>query len=203
RDLHSTSRRQRQRGIRDREKAEEIAPLPDNDTSQGNSNSTEKNEENTRQGEIKSTEIKENHSLKYIITIITALISATLLAFILRCIVKRLKLFKRLKSFDRLDNKTSVITTFTYVINLLKATKYLENENQLYISEATLYNKIDNLSELLKSSLIIYEKAKFSNHEISDDEKCVVLSLLSKTTEKIKSENTVIKNITTTYVPRL
>lgn len=87
------------------EKAENIAPLPDNDDSQDNdNNSTSDNEENIRQGEITSNEIQENHRSQYII-IITALVLTVLLIFILICIFKRLKLYKKLKSLESFDNK--------------------------------------------------------------------------------------------------
>lgn len=109
------------------EKAENIAPLPDNDDSQDNdNNSTSDNEENIRQGEITSNEIQENHRSQYII-IITALVLTVLLIFILICIFKRLKLYKKLKSLESFDNKTSVIMTFAFIVNLLLITKYLEN----------------------------------------------------------------------------
>lgn len=182
------------------EKAENIAPLPDNDDSQDNdNNSTSDNEENIRQGEITSNEIQENHRSQYII-IITALVLTVLLIFILICIFKRLKLYKKLKSFESFDNKTSVIMTFAYIVNLLLITKYLENENQLYIFDSSLYNKIDNLSNDMKLSLCIYEKAKFSNHEISDDEKQIVLSFMSNVVERIKSENSWIINTVNRFI---
>ncbi len=181
------------------EKAENIAPLPDNDDSQDNdNNSTSDNEENIRQGEITSNEIQENHRSQYII--ITALVLTVLLIFILICIVKRLKLYKKLKSFESFDNKTSVIMTFAFIVNLLLITKYLENENQLYIFDSSLYNKIDNLSNDMKLSLCIYEKAKFSNHEISDDEKQIVLSFMSNVVERIKSENSWIINTVNRFI---
>lgn len=182
------------------EKAENIAPLPDNDDSQDNdNNSTSDNEENIRQGEITSNEIQENHRSQYII-IITALVLTFLLIFILICIFKRLKLYKKLKSFESFDNKTSVIMTFAFIVNLLLITKYLENENQLYIFDSSLYNKIDNLSNDMKLSLCIYEKAKFSNHEISDDEKQIVLSFMSNVVERIKSENSWIINTVNRFI---
>lgn len=182
------------------EKAENIAPLPDNDDSQDNdNNSTSDNEENIRQGEITSNEIQENHRSQYII-IITALVLTVLLIFILICIFKRLKLYKKLKSFESFDNKTSVIMTFAFIVNLLLITKYLENENQLYIFDSSLYNKIDNLSNDMKLSLCIYEKAKFSNHEISDDEKQIVLSFMSNVVERIKSENSWIINTVNRFI---
>lgn len=182
------------------EKAEDIAPLPDNDDSQDNdNNSTSDNEENIRQGEITSNEIQENHRSQYII-IITALVLTVLLIFILICIFKRLKLYKKLKSFESFDNKTSVIMTFAFIVNLLLITKYLENENQLYIFDSSLYNKIDNLSNDMKLSLCIYEKAKFSNHEISDDEKQIVLSFMSNVVERIKSENSWIINTVNRFI---
>lgn len=181
------------------EKAENIAPLPDNDDSQDNdNNSTSDNEENIRQGEITSNEIQENHRSQYII--ITALVLTVLLIFILICIFKRLKLYKKLKSFESFDNKTSVIMTFAFIVNLLLITKYLENENQLYIFDSSLYNKIDNLSNDMKLSLCIYEKAKFSNHEISDDEKQIVLSFMSNVVERIKSENSWIINTVNRFI---
>lgn len=183
------------------EKAEDIAPLPDNDNPPDNDNNrTSDNEENIRQCEIKSSEIEENHRSKYIITIITALISAALMFFILICILKRLKLYKKLKSFERSDNKTSVIMTFAFIVNLLIITKHLENENQLYISDSSLYNKRDNLSNDMKLSLSIYDKAKFSNHKISDDEKQLVLSLMSNVVERIKSESSWIKNTANRFI---
>lgn len=175
--------------------------MPDNDNPPDNDNNRPSdNEENICQGEIKSSEIEENHRSKYIITIITALISAALMIFILICILKRLKLYKKLKSFERSDNKTSVIMTFAFIVNLLIITKHLENENQLYISDSSLYNKRDNLSNDMKLSLSIYDKAKFSNHKISDDEKQLVLSLMSNVVERIKSESSWIKNTANRFI---
>lgn len=90
--------------------------------------------------------------------------------------------------------------TFAFIVNLLLITKYLENENQLYIFDSSLYNKIDNLSNDMKLSLCIYEKAKFSNHEISDDEKQIVLSFMSNVVERIKSENSWIINTVNRFI---
>lgn len=90
--------------------------------------------------------------------------------------------------------------TFAFIVNLLIITKHLENENQLYISDSSLYNKRDNLSNDMKLSLSIYDKAKFSNHKISDDEKQLVLSLMSNVVERIKSESSWIKNTANRFI---
>lgn len=182
------------------EKAEEIAPLSDRENHSDNEDSAENNRENTQQGEIQSTKIADNNIIKHIIIIIVILTLTALSAFIVICITKRQKLNKKLKSFELFDNKTCVKTAFAYVIDLLKVTKLLENENQLYISDSTLYNKIDTLSEQIKSSLFIYEKANFSSHEISEYEKETVLSLVSDVTDKIKKENTIIKNTVNRFI---
>lgn len=183
------------------EKAEEISPVSDDmNTEKNKSNVSSDNNDNVKEGQIESDEIQENHKLKYIITILISIITVIITAFVSMCIFKRVKLCRKLRSLKSLDNKNSVIHTFSYVIGLLITTGYMDNENQLYLSYKSLYNKIGDLSKNLIQAFEIYQKAKFSLHNITDSERKIVSDVLLQTVEKIKSDKPLLKILYDKYV---
>ena len=172
--------------------AQEISALPDAEATDSMDNDDSEADESSQQDERDSIKINASGAAYLIAFLVVAVV--VLLGIILLCVIRRLAILGRFMAFEKSDNKTSVLLVFSHTVRLLLLYGYMLSENELYDENSSLYQKLGDLSDKVKKSLGIYNKAKFSRHEISADDKQFVLKTLDCLLLDIKAKSGFIKN---------
>lgn len=141
--------------------------------------------------------IQEDANLNLFFSIILiCLILIILTIFISVLIIRRLKLIKIYSSFNDEDNNKSVLNMFNYITNLFLKFKYVSYQSDMYDIENKIKLNLDeNYVIAYGEAYTVFEKAKFSNHMVSDDEKRIFKDFLSSSIKIVKNHNGKLKNI--------
>lgn len=172
--------------------AQEISALPDAEATDSMDNDDSEADESSQQDERDSIRINASGAAYLIAFLVVAVV--VLLGIIMLCVIRRLAILRRFMAFEKSDNKTSVLLVFSHTVRLLLLYGYMLSENELYDENSSLYQKLGDLSDKVKKSLGIYNKAKFSRHEISADDKQFVLKTFDCLLLDIKAKSGFIKN---------
>lgn len=160
-------------------------------------NEAEQPEEDPEKSENKDEvqgmqELRRQKAKRTAVKIITAVICALLLLFIAALIIiamiNRKKLMKLKELFGSNDARKAVLSLFGY------ATSFFEKEsadiNSVYLSQK---------DEQFQNAFTVYEKARFSEHSISEDERKTVKEFTDKTVEDFEKRRSKRQRFTDKY----
>lgn len=165
-------------------------------------NQPKKEEKSEPNLENEPPKIQEDTNLNLFFSIISiCLILITLTICISILVIRRLKLIKIYSSFNDEDNNNnnnnkSVLNMFNYVTNLFLKFKYISYQSDMYDIQNKIKLTLDeNYIIAYGKAYAVFEKAKFSNHMVSDDEKRIFKDFLNSSIKIVKNHNGKLRNI--------
>jgi hypothetical protein len=128
-------------------------------------------EQHFEQGDHNSTEIvTPKNILLFVLYLLIAALLVLVAIVIIKFIRKRIALKKKIKQFESDEYRTVITDIFAYTMELLFAMG-LENENVSLFDRATVISKLSGCNcEMLNTVLLIQRDARFSNHDMTNEQ---------------------------------
>lgn len=167
------------------EKADDIKGEQSNENKQDNENDADtdgaKQEQGTSEMIRQNSDRIFNALLMVVLTVAAVLV--VLAAVILMCRRKRLKAVK--KSFESKDVRLAVSNMFAYCVGLLIRFEVIGSINEVYFGKGNLSSYGDEYMQAFHGALEVYKEAKFSTHEMSDEQREKLLGFTDMTVKAV------------------
>lgn len=170
------------------EKDDELSGLPDMDYEEENmeQNDNSSGEEDVNEGINEMDKMKEISFILSIKKIVLGIVGLILLVILMIISYKRVKLKKRLKTFEGSDIRQSIIEIFSYTVDMMIITGVIKDESEIYEENMSLAQWLKEDIREFKNALEIYEEARYSRHEMDLLKRQILSDAKDKVQNKIR-----------------
>lgn len=170
------------------EKDDELSGLPDMDYEEENmeQNDNSSGEEDVNEGINEMDKMKERSFILSIKKIVLGIVGLILLVILMIISYKRVKLRKRLKTFEGSDIRQSIIEIFSYTVDMMIITGVIKDESEIYEENMSLAQWLKEDIREFKNALEIYEEARYSRHEMDLFQRQILSDAKDKVQNKIR-----------------
>lgn len=179
------------------EKDDELSGLPNMDYEESNieQNDNGNNEQDVNEGISEMDKMKHFSFVLNVMKFTLGLIILILLALIMIVLYKRLKLKRRLKTFESSDIQESIIQIFSYIADMMIVTGVIKDENEIYEVDISLREWLKDDTSDFQKALQIYEEARYSRHEMNSLQRQYLIDTKDKIQKKIRYNAKFFRNL--------